>query len=72
MERFIKRMAVIIYIILAFFLHPFPLIMTLSFNRHSEREQECFVGIRGNDDVMRSDEFVTLVTLQVLLSPSWV
>lgn len=46
--------------------------MTTSIPRHSERTQECFVGMKGNDDVMRSDEFVTLVTLQVLLSPSWV
>jgi len=71
MERFIKRMAVIIYIILAF-LHPLPVIMTTSVPCHSEWTQECFVGMKGNDDVMRSDEFVTLVTLQVLLSPSWV
>ena len=39
---------------------------------HSEWTQECFVGMKGNDDVMRNDEFVTLVTLQVLLSLSWV
>ena len=62
MERFIKRMAVIIYIILAF-LHPLPVIMTTSVPCHSERAQECFVGMKGNDDVMRRDESVTLVTL---------
>ena len=28
MERFIKRMALIIYIILSFFRYPFPVIMT--------------------------------------------
>mgnify|MGYP000007917643 CR=1 FL=1 len=71
MERFIKRMAVIIYIILAFFLHPFPLIMTLSFNRHSERAQECFVGMKGNDDVMRSDESVTPMRLCGSLLPHY-
>ena len=62
MERFIKRMAVIIYIILAFFLHPVPLIMATSIPRHSERTQECFVGIREGSNMTQSEESVTLMT----------
>ena len=40
----------------------FTAIMTTSIPRHSEWTQECFVGMKGNDDVMRSDESITLVT----------
>ena len=38
----------------------FPVIVTLSFNRHSEWTQECFVRKTGNRTVTQSEESITL------------
>ena len=70
MERFIKRMAVIIYIILAF-LHPLPVIMTTSVPCHSEWTQECFVGMKGKGYTTRSDESVIPMRLCGSLLPHY-
>ena len=35
---------------------------TLSFNRHSERRQECFVRKQGNGNMTRSEESITRMT----------
>lgn len=36
--------------------------MTTSVLRHSERTQECFVGIREGSNITQSEESVTLMT----------
>lgn len=36
--------------------------MTTSVLRHSERTQECFVGIREGSNMIQSEESVTLMT----------
>lgn len=40
----------------------FTAIMTTSVLRHSERTQECFVGIREGSNMTQSEESVTLMT----------
>ncbi|WP_418475719.1 hypothetical protein, partial [Dialister invisus] len=40
----------------------FPVIVTLSFNRHSEWTQECFVRKTENGTVTQSEESMTLMT----------
>ena len=61
MERFIKRMAVIFYIVFAFLS---PAVSShydaLSSNRHSERRQECLVERTGNGTMKQSEESITL------------
>ena len=63
MERFIKRMAVIFYIVFAFLS---PAVSShydaLSSNRHSERKEEFFVEKTGNGMVTRSEESITRTT----------
>ena len=76
MERFIKRMAVIFYIVFAFLS---PAVSShydaLSSNRHSERKEEFFVEKTGNGMVTRSEESITLngilpVFLTMVADPS--
>ena len=47
----------------------FPIIVTLSFNRHSEQTQECFVRKTGNGIVTRSEESITLNDILPFSSP---
>ena len=70
MERFIKRMALIIYIILSFFsLSVSRHYDTFSSNRHSERTQEYLAEKTGNRMVKRSEESITLNDILRLSSP---
>ena len=43
----------------------------LSSNRHSERRQECLVGMTGNGIVTQSEESITLMTPYRLIQGSW-